>query len=116
MAIPTAAALCALFLNYAGKMLYGFGKAGYGFIGVAVFDAFPDTMLQMSLQNNLPHLMQGFFCGVYLNEEVLARDILIDHFVDCLYLPGDSIQPLMQIIRVHTLAHYAPLLSGFVAV
>jgi hypothetical protein len=84
-------ALVSLFLNYAGKMLYGLGKVGYGLVGVAVFDAFPDAMVQMPLQNDLSHLVQGFFYGVYLNEEVLTRDILVYHLVDCLYLSGDSV-------------------------
>jgi hypothetical protein len=78
-------------LNYAGEMLYGFGKAGYGLVGVAVFDAFPDAMVQMPLQNDLPHLMQGFFYGVYLDKNVLAGNVLVNHFVDGLYLPGDSV-------------------------
>jgi hypothetical protein len=97
-------------------MLDGFGKVGDGLVGVAVFDAFTDAVVQMPFQNDLPRLVQGLFYGVYLNKNVLAGDVLINHFVDCPYLPADSVQPFMQIIRIHTLAHYVVLSSGFVTI
>jgi hypothetical protein len=105
-----------LSLNYPGKMLYGFGKVGYGLVGIAMFDAFPDAVVQVPLQNDLPRLVQGFFYGIYLNKNILAGDVLINHFVDCPYLPADSVQPFMQIIRIHTLAHYTILSSGLITI
>jgi hypothetical protein len=88
-------------------MFYRFGKVGYGLIGVTVFDPFPDAMVQMTLQNNLSDLMQGAFYRVYLDKDVFAGDILINHFINRLNLTGDFVEPFMQIARVHTLAHYA---------
>jgi hypothetical protein len=84
-------------LNYAGKVLYGFGEGGYGLVGVALFYAFPDAVVQVAFQNDLPHLMQGLVHGVYLDEYILTGDVFIYHLVDCPYLPGDSIEPLMQV-------------------
>jgi hypothetical protein len=96
-------------------MLYRFGKVGYGFVSVAVFDAFPDAMVQMTLQNDLPHLMQRAFYRVYLDKDVFAGDIFVNHFINPLNLTGDFIEPFMQIARIHTLTHYPTLLFGLVA-
>jgi hypothetical protein len=67
-------------------MLYGFGKIGYGLVGVAVFDAFFNAMAEVAFQNNLSGFMDGLFDGVYLNKNVLAGDILVNHLVYCLNL------------------------------
>lgn len=86
-------------------MLYRLGKIRNRLFRVAVLDALPDTMVQMTLQNDLPHLMQGAFCGVDLDEDLFTGDVLIHHFVDGFDLPQDLVQPSVQIIAIHTFAH-----------
>jgi hypothetical protein len=85
-------------LYHAGKMLYRFSKAGYGLVGVAVYNALFNAMIQMPFKYNLPCLVYSFFNGVYLNKDVFAGNILINHLVYCLYLPQNSIQPFVQIL------------------
>lgn len=46
-------------LSHICKPLYRFCKIFYGFICIAVFNAVPDTVLNMSLQNNLPYFVEG---------------------------------------------------------
>jgi hypothetical protein len=54
-----------LLCSYPGKMLYCFCEIGDSFIGVAVFDALFNAMVQMPFQNNLSDLMYGFFDRIY---------------------------------------------------
>lgn len=86
-------------------MLHRFREIRDRFVGVPVFDPFPDTMVQVALQNDLPNLMQGAFGRIDLNQDILAGNILVDHFIDRLKLPDDFIQASMQVIGIHTLPH-----------
>ena len=71
------------------KPLDRFCEAGDRLIHVTVFDAIPDTVINMPFEHDLSNLMKGRFGGVYLGEYILAGDIFIDHSVDCLYLSDD---------------------------
>ena len=86
-------------------MLDCFGKFRNRFVGIAMFNPFPDTMIQVSFQNNLSNLMQCSFCRIDLNQYILARDIIVYHFINGLELPDDFIKSSVKIIRIHTLTH-----------
>ena len=73
-------------LAHVRETLYRFGEVFNGFVCIAVFDAVPDTVLDVSLQNNLSAAVQGGFCGIDLRQNIFAGDILVDHAVNCLYL------------------------------
>lgn len=88
-------------------MLDGFREIGDGLIGVSVFNAFPDAVLEVPFKNDLSRLMHGLFHRVYLDKNILARNILVNHLVDSFNLPRYPVQSFMQILRVHTLPHNA---------
>ena len=54
-----------------GEASHGLGEFFDGQIGISVLDAIPDTMLDMPLQNDLAHAMQGCskFCYWYLSRQ-----------------------------------------------
>ena len=68
-------------LAHVRETLYRFGEVFNGFVCIAVFDAVPDTVLDVSLQNNLSAAVQGGFCGIDLRQNIFAGDILVDHAV-----------------------------------
>jgi hypothetical protein len=74
-------------------MFYSLGKISYGFVRVAVLNALADTMVQMSLQNNLPDLVQRALDRIYLNKHILARYVLVYHFFDRRQLTLDFVYP-----------------------
>jgi hypothetical protein len=76
-----------------------------------MFNAFSDTLVQVSFQNHLADFVQGVFSRVYLYKDILAGEVPVNYFVNCLNLPHYFINPPMQIFRIHTLAHIAVLLS-----
>ena len=92
-------------LAHVRETLYRFGEVFNGFVCIAVFDAVPDTVLDVSLQNNLSAAVQGGFCGIDLRQNIFAGDILVDHAVNCLYLSDNFFQSAVQIVSVHTLFH-----------
>ena len=69
-----------------GKAFDRFGKIGDGLVSVAMFNAVPDTMLDVSFQHHLTGFVQRRFSRVDLGQHILARHVLIDHPVDRLNL------------------------------
>ena len=92
-------------LAHVRETLYRFGEVFNGFVRIAMFDAVPDAVLDVSLQNNLSAAVQGGFCGIDLRQNIFAGDILVDHAVNCLYLSDNFFQSAVQIVSVHTLFH-----------
>lgn len=95
---------CLLIIPY-WKTLNGFREIFNCLIGVTVFDAIPDTVLDMPFQYNFSAAMERGFGGIDLRQYILAGDILVDHTVDSLYLSNDFFQTTMQIICIHALFH-----------
>lgn len=88
-------------------------EALYRLVRVAVLDTVAHTVVDVSLEDYLPDAVERGLRGVYLREHVLARDILVHHPVDGLYLPDDFIEPSVKVLRVHTLSHSSSLRSAF---
>ena len=84
-------------LLHIGKAFHCFGELFNGLVRVAVFDAVPDAMLDMSLQHHFAAAVQGRTRSVDLRENVLARNILVDHPVNGLNLTDDLFQAAMQV-------------------
>ncbi len=63
------------------ETLYCFGEVFNGFVRITVFDTVPDTVLDVSLQNNLSAAVQGGFCGIDLRQNIFAGDILVESAV-----------------------------------
>ena len=84
-------------LLHIGKAFHCFGELFNGLVRVAVFDAVPDAMLDMSLQYHFAAAVQGRACSVDLRENVLARNILVDHPVNGLNLTDDLFQAGMKV-------------------
>ena len=95
-------------------MLDRLGELRDRFIGIPMLNAFPDTVVQMALQNHLANLVQGAFYRVYLYQDILAGNILVDHFVNGLYLSRDFIEPSVKVVRIHALTHLRtlPMIAG----
>ena len=93
-------------------MFYRLGEFGYGLICVAVFDAVADAVVQMTFEDDLPDLVERLYRGVYLDQNILAGDILIHHFIDRVYLTDYFTEPPVQIIGVHTLFHILTFFSN----
>ncbi len=62
-------------------------------------------MLQVSLKNNLPDLVKRTLCSIDLNQNILAWDIFVDHFLNCIQLSDHFSEAQMQFFRFHTLFH-----------
>jgi hypothetical protein len=92
------------------KPFYCFGKAGNGLVGVTVLDTVPDTVVDMSFQNNLPHFMQSGLSGIDLRQNILTGNVFIHHTVNGLNLTDDLFQSSVEIFRIHTLSHATGLL------
>ena len=92
-------------LSHIGKSLHCLGKAVDGLIGVAMLNAVPDTMADMSLQDHLAAAVECGFGRIDLRQNILTGDILIHHTVDRLHLPDDFPQPAVQVFGVHALLH-----------
>ena len=74
-------------------MLDGFGEFRNGLIGISVFDAVTHTVVQMSLQYDLPDFVQSTFGGIDLDQDILTGNILVHHFINGLELTDDFFQP-----------------------
>lgn len=76
-------------------------------IGVAVGDAFADSVLQVSLENDLPSFVERALGGVNLQENVFAGHVFVDHFVDGRHLSDDFLEAAVKIGGIHALTHRA---------
>ena len=81
--------------NHVGKPLNRLGEARDRLFRVSVFQSVPDTMADVPLQYDLPHLMQGGLGGIEL----------CNHPVDCLHLSDNLLEAAMQIFGIHALFH-----------
>ena len=79
-----------------------------GLVGVAVLDSFAHAMVEVAFEDDLAALVQGAFGGVDLHEDVFARDVFVDHFVDRVDLSYDFAEPSVKIFGIHALAHNRP--------
>ena len=77
-------------------MLDRFRKLSNGFVCVTVFDPVFDAVIQMTFKHNLTNFMHCGLCRIDLDEDILAWNILIDHFIDCIQLPDDLFQPAVD--------------------
>ena len=72
-------------------------EIGNGLFCVSVLNPIPDTVPDMSLQHHFAAAVQGRARSVDLRENVLARNILVDHPVNGLNLTDDLFQAAMQV-------------------
>ncbi len=86
-------------------MLDRFGEVADRPVRVTVRDAFTHAMIEMSLKNDLARLVERALGGVDLQEDVFARHVFVDHFVDRRHLTDDFLQTSMKIGGIHALAH-----------
>ena len=93
------------FSAHVGKPLHGLGEFLNGLVGVAVLDAVPHAVLDVTFQHDLPTLVQGGFGSVDLGENILAGDVLVHHAVNGLYLTDDLFQTAVQVVGIHALLH-----------
>ena len=81
--------------GHAGKMFDRSREVFNGLFRITMFDALADTVIQMSFQNQLSHLMQSGFDGIDLDQNIRTGNILIDHLIDgvelSLYLIQSSV-------------------------
>jgi hypothetical protein len=87
------------------KLIEHFREGLYGFIGIAVGNAVLDAMVHVADQDDLTDLVYGTLHRVDLDEDILARYILVYHTVEGGDLTGDPVQTFMQVFGVHTLFH-----------
>ena len=75
--------------------------------------AVADAVLDVPLQHDLAHAVQGGLCRVDLGEDVLTGHVLVHHAVDGLDLADDLLETAVQVFGVHTLLHCAYLPQAF---
>ena len=67
------------------KSLNSLGEIGY-FLRIPTLNSVLDTVIYVTLKNNLSRLVQSGFCGVYLSQYILAGNVLIYHTINCVDL------------------------------
>ena len=65
----------------------------------------PDTMADVPLQYDMPHLMQGGLGGIELSKNIFTGNVFVNHPVDCLHLSDNLLEAAMQIFGIHALFH-----------
>ena len=63
------------------------------------------TVTDVTFQYDLAAFMQSRFSSVDLGQDVLAGNILLDHFIDGVDLSGYFGQPPVKILKIHALSH-----------
>ena len=91
--------------NHVGKPLNRLGEARDRLFRVSVFKSVPDTMADVPLQYDLPHLMQGGLGGIELSKNIFTGNVFVNHPVDCLHLSDNLLEAAMQIFGIHALFH-----------
>ena len=70
-----------------------------------MFDPVADTVFEVAFKHHFSGFVEGGLCGVYLGEDILAGNVLVNHPVDGLDLSDDFCKPAVQVCGVHTLFH-----------
>lgn len=63
--------------NHVGKPLNRLGEARDRLFRVSVFKSVPDTMADVPLQYDLPHLMQGGLGGIELSKNIFTGNVFV---------------------------------------
>lgn len=86
-------------------MFNSFGKVSNCLIDITVLYAFFDTVIKVTLQNDLTDFVKSPLGSVNLHKNIFTRDVLIDHPINSIDLTHDFFQSFMKIVSIHTLAH-----------
>ena len=106
---PTHYALSTMhFSRQAREPLQGFGKVGDSFFRVAGFDAFPDAVRQVPLQDNQPNAVHCALDGVDLNENLLAGNVFVNHLLNRVELSDSLVDSYVQFVGIDTFMHSNP--------